>query len=202
MTAKKIALVVDFQHDFLDFAFSKLPIPDSKQLVPKMIDYLGNLDPNEYEAVVFTQDWHDADYVEYMPDGTPYPSHCVKETVGADIAVPNPSALAALSGVQIPTYYIKKNVFDMWEESTLFVLDGQNNRGSSRDQLFDRFKHCPVEVSGVALNVCVDFAVKGLINRGFDVTVLKDLTAGLDLGNGEEDVDAVARYKGTNVKVV
>lgn len=179
---KKIVIVVDFQYDFLDLKNACLPIAGGRDLIPGMVEYLGTLDPEEVDAVVFTQDWHDADWVEYMPDGVPFPKHCVKHTVGAEVVVPRSVVPAG-----IDVYYLKKNVFSMWEEPTLYLENAFTGINVDRDLWFERRDCKNVEISGVALNICVSFALKGFVERGYNVTVVSNLTKGIDLGGGEND---------------
>ena len=198
MMTKKIVLVVDFQTDFLNLERSKLPIPDSKELMAPMAEYLMSISREDTAVVLFTQDWHSKDHVEYMPDGTPFPSHCVEFTPGAEIAV-NPTLVDTL----LPTYFLKKNAFDMWEEDSLEVTSEEFDY--DRDDFFEDLKakgFSEVEVVGVALNVCVNFAVRGLVDRGFVVTVRKDLTKGIDTGNGDYDMVAEKVFEDINVTIV
>jgi len=173
--AKKLVGIVDFQVDFLDLVGSKLPIPGSKELIIPMTQYLIDLNPDEIEAVVFTKDWHEADFVETMPDGTPFPSHCVKNTVGSRLAV---NQLVINS--DIPVYTIYKNAFDTFEEDNLRI-EGYGTM-KTRDQFFSEMLAAGVneiEVGGVATDICVDFFVRGVAALGFDVTVKGSISKGL-----------------------
>lgn len=173
--AKKLVGIVDFQVDFLDLKGSKLPIPGSKELIIPMTQYLINLDPEETEAVVFTKDWHETDFVERMADGTPFPSHCVKNTVGAELAV-NPAVI----NPRIPVYTIYKNAFNTFEEEGLSI-EGYGTM-KTRDQFFSEMLQKGIkniDVGGVATDICVDFFVRGAAALGFEVTVEGSISKGL-----------------------
>lgn len=189
MTDKKLVVVVDMQNDFMDFEDSNLPIPGSSDIIPEVNHYITReLRPGNVAAVVFTQDWHDEDHVEYDPDGNPFPKHCVKGTKGAELCVGDGSVPRP-----IPVVGLRKNMFDMWGEDDLTVFPKDsiseeriqrmfNTTEPNRDAFFEYWKKqgvTDVEVVGVAADVCVNQAVHGLKNRGFRVTVRGDLTKGI-----------------------
>lgn len=177
-------LVVDDQHDFFDLEGSCLPIPDSKKVIEPTNQFLQMQRYNQCKGVLFTQDWHNADHVEYMPDGNPFPKHCVEGTKGAKLAV-----LSATVPSPIPLLNLRKNVFNMWEESSLQVaaMDPVSrirfgNEPQDRDAFFAEMLEKglkDVVVIGVASDICVNFAIKGLVERGFNVTVVRPLCKGL-----------------------
>jgi nicotinamidase-related amidase len=102
----------------------------------------------------------------------------------------------------IPVVGLRKNMFDMWGEDDLTVFPKDsiseeriqrmfNTSEPGRDAFFEYWKKqgvTNVEVVGVALNICVAQAVRGLVNRGFDVTVRENLTKGIDVGGGDNDL--------------
>lgn len=177
-------LVVDDQNDFFDLEGSCLPIPDSKKVIEPTNQFLQMQRYSQCKGVMFTQDWHNADHEEYMPDGNPFPKHCVEGTKGAALAVqfgtiPSP----------IPVLNLRKNVFNMWEESNLQVaaMDAVSrarfgNEPQDRDEFFKEMLAKGIKdvvVIGVASDICVNFAIKGLVDRGFNVTAIRPLCKGL-----------------------
>lgn len=197
---RKFLVVVDMQYDFIDYKHSKLPIPGSKKIVKRINHYLNELHHDNYIGVLFTQDWHDPEHIERMPDGTPFPQHCVANTKGASLCV-DPYLIPR----RIDAYSLKKNEFNMWQESNLIVesLIGEPIFDRKpRDQFFQDVKKYgikQVDICGVALNICVSHAVHGFVKNGFDVTLLKDLVHGIDVGNGDKDLIPEKHFEGLPV---
>ena len=214
MTDKKLVVIVDMQNDFMDFEDSRLPIPGSSTIIEGVNRYITReLRPADVAAVVFTQDWHDEEHVEYDPTGNPFPKHCVRDTPGAELCVMDSSVPRP-----IPVVGLRKNMFDMWGEDDLTVFPKDsisedriarmfNTPTPSRELFFEYWKKqgvTEVEVVGVALNICVAQAVHGLVNRGFNVTIRQELTKGIDTGGGEDDltIDGVFRDIRDQIRVV
>lgn len=177
--AKKIVIVVDMQRDFMDYEDSALPIAGSSAIVDPINNYLATLNPNEVEAVLVTQDWHTADHIEYNPDGNPFPSHCVIDTPGAEVIV-NINAINS----DIPVFGLHKNEFNMWEESDIkiFPISHPEHPEVYRNDWFFRYLReniSEIEVIGVAADVCVQAAIAGAVEHGFNVKVIEELTKGL-----------------------
>lgn len=222
MTQKRnvLVLVVDTQVDFV-MEHGRLPVPGAEKIVLPGIRFLANLDPDEVAGVLFTHDTHDAK--TYMGSrenlGDPaagirgFPLHCEVDTPGWQ-NVFNP--LIVPDG--IPIWSLRKGVFDMWEEPSHKVRihpiprmgeDGYS-WGTERDFFFhghadQNGRHDPtarggeignvdtVRVIGVASDFCVAWAINGLLERGFRVEVVGDLTAGI-----EKDIErtVVDRFAG------
>lgn len=177
-------LVVDDQNDFFDLEGSCLPIPDSKKIIEPTNQFLRMQRYSQCKGVMFTQDWHNKNHIEYMPDGQPFPQHCVEGTKGASLSVQ-----AGTVPTPIPVLNLRKNVFNMWEESNLQVtaMDAVSSAhfGSEPQDRDEFYKEMlakgikDVVVVGVASDICVNFAIKGLVDRGFNVTAIRPLCKGL-----------------------
>ena len=192
MSDFKLALVIDAQYDFMD-PNGALYVPDSDQVTPVLNDYLQSLTlENGYIGVVFTADTHDEetypDSLEAKGDpenGIPgFPPHCYTGTDGFKFAI-NPKNVPEGTKKLI----LNKGVFNMWEESDLvlrpLVLSGEPvayGGEVDRDAWFNTILANgveEVEVTGVAADYCVKWAVEGLVARGFKVTLYDNLTAGI-----------------------
>jgi len=85
---------------------------------------------------------------------------------------------------------INKDVFDMWHGDKFkvraFPLAGEPvayGGDQERDEFFDNLVSAgidQVEVSGVASDYCVKYAIEGLLQREFTVTIYDNLVAGID----------------------
>lgn len=179
---------VDTQFDFMrkggapNEYVGKLVVEGAQAIEPQL-QRLTNLAEKYNVQVINTADWHRADSAELSatPDfATTYPEHCMQFTKGAEF-VP--------ATKPINPHYVN------WDENaTAFVgdvLQTQRNIVMLKDK-FDIFagnKYAntvtqavldqptgkkTVVVYGVATNVCVDYAVVGLRERGYNVLVPED----------------------------
>jgi len=175
--SKKFVIVVDAQVDFMTET-GALYVPESEPIIGKINDYLSNLNSGEYAGVLYTQDTHDSLAYPESLEAEAFPPHCYENTEGWEIAV--------TENINVPAHYLTKGVFDMWAEDNLMVAyenSGGNPKKTERDVFFSNLQLSgitEVEVVGVAADFCVKWAVDGLAERGFKVTVKGDLTAGIE----------------------
>jgi len=180
--SKKFVLVVDAQGDFMD-ASGALYVPGAAELRPAVDYYLKELDSSVL-GVLYTQDTHDP--LSYPPseEGQVFPPHCYEGTPGWEFAV--------TTDVVPKTYFLKKDVFDMWADPVGLVEFTNASGGpkkNERDVFFSNLKLQGVDtidVLGFASDYCVKWAVEGLLERGFKVRILRGLTAGI-----ERDIETV-----------
>jgi nicotinamidase/pyrazinamidase len=187
----KILVSIDTQVDFV-MEYGKLPVPGAENIVVPGVKLLNTLDPQEFAAVIFTYDTHEAEEyngslenVGNPETGAPgFPIHCERNTPGWE-NVFNPSLIP--EGIQF--YELEKDVFDMWEKEETYLCEGRQAGNSFPRKLYiDRDKffkyYIPVEVDtvviiGVASDFCVLQALRGFVERGYKVEVVENVTAGI-----------------------
>lgn len=185
-------LVVDVQNDFteggaLGCEGGKQVAKDVKELIE-----VGN-----YDLVVSSQDWHDADNDNgghFAAEGedpdfvNTWVVHCVGGTEGADYQEPLTETdfdVRILKGQGVPAY----SAFEGTEEGTGALLS---------DVLKDRgITH--LDVVGIATDYCVKASVLHALEAGFDVRVLIDLCASVADESAKEAVRTMTDA-GANVK--
>ncbi len=173
---KKIVIVVDTQADFMN-PDGALAVGGADALVEPMNAWLGALRPDDTAAVLFTFDTHFADTYPLSEEAKQFPIHCVRETGGWHNVLD-----AGRIDPAIPTWRLEKGVFAMWEEDGLKVEPIGGGVPIDRDAFFRDLKASGVEeavVIGVAADYCVRWAIDGLVERGFRVTVPQALTRGI-----------------------
>ncbi|PTQ61038.1 nicotinamidase/pyrazinamidase [Sphingomonas aurantiaca] len=182
----RFVVVVDTQWDFMA-GEGALSVAGAAALVAPMQAWLSALQPADVAGVLFTFDTHFRETYAASPEAAMFPIHCVRDTPGwanmLDIALLDPA---------IPAWRIEKGVFDMWAEPGLAIEDARDPGAPSipREAFFSRLaaQHTTdVMVIGVAADYCVRWAVEGLVERGFAVTVPAGLTRGI-----ERQIDTVA----------
>ena len=173
---KRFVIVVDMQRDFVA-ADGALPVPGAEALIAPMNAWLASLDPAEIAGVLFTLDTHLPEVYARSEEAKQFPLHCVKDAPGWSLMVA-PSAVDPA----IPTYTLEKGVFDMWEEPDITLTPGDRSEPIEREAFFAQLKAAGVQdvtVVGVAADYCVRWAVEGLIQRAFRVSVIPSLTRGI-----------------------
>ena len=175
----RFVVVVDTQWDFMA-ADGALSVAGAADLVAPMQAWLSALKRDDIAGVLFTFDTHFRETYAASPEAQMFPIHCVRGTQGwgnmLDVGLVDPA---------IPAWRIEKGVFDMWAEPGL-VIENARDRAQPvmpRDAFFDEVLASgvtDVTVIGVAADYCVRWAVAGLIDRGFAVTVPADLTRGIE----------------------
>lgn len=161
---KKILLVVDTQYDFM-MSDGRLYVPGAEEIVVPLIKYVQNTGNNGFEYIYFTYDTHEAEEYANSAEGKMFPLHCEEGTSGHENVI---NTLLIPDDLIDNTVIHYKPVFDMWEEEE-----------PTRDAFWDTKTDYTVYVCGVATDVCVLQAVRGLLDRGFKVVVLEDLTRGI-----------------------
>lgn len=179
---KTIFWNVDTQYDFMRNDQSHrgtLAIPGAKDIEPqlgrltRMADALG-------KTVVNTADYHTlrSREISENPDfRTTFPAHCLRETRGAGY-VPatqpeDPYIVdwkdATFDPAQVQAH---RNIILLKDEFDIFHPAGAPHTG----KVLDLIQPDRVVVYGVATNVCVDYAVLGLLNfgKGIEVYVVRD----------------------------
>src|SRR3989338_8346269 len=171
---KTIAWNVDTQYDFMR-ADGKLYVQDEEKIEGNL-EKLTNLFRKKGTAIVNTGDWHNEHTAEISdtPDFVnTFPEHCMQNTHGADyVGATKPANalyvdwqdekadLDAIAGAKEIVIY--KDMFD--------VFAGNPHT----DKIVDALGPDRVIVYGVATNVCVNYAVRGHLERGLEVYVVED----------------------------
>ena len=166
---------VDTQYDFMR-ENGKLPIPGAIE-IEKNLEDLTLLAKEKNLQLINTGDWHEKTSKELSdkPDFVnTFPPHCMKNTIGAEFvpatAPENPYVIdwrakdfdkEKLRNAKNVVLY--KDAFDIFSGNKY------------ADQVVvDVIKPDRAIVYGVATNVCVDFAVMGLLERNVEVYVPVD----------------------------
>lgn len=174
----RFVIVVDTQKDFMAID-GALSVAGADALVAPMASWLRGLDPETTAGVLFSFDTHDATVYPASAEAESFPIHCVRGSEGwrnvLDVALVNPA---------IPAWRIEKGVFDMWAEDGTTIENARDPAVPvmERDRFFaDLAKSgvSDVTVIGVAADYCVRWAVAGLIDRGFRVSVPEAMTRGI-----------------------
>lgn len=179
-------LVVDTQNDFCPGG--ALAVPEGDEVV----SVINNL-TEEFESIVFTQDWHPAGHhsfasshdgkepfdeitMDYGPQVL-WPDHCIQGTTGAefhpDLNV-NPAQLVIRKG-------FRKNI-----DSYSGFFENDHLTGTGLAGYLKERNIKTLYIAGLAADFCVKWTVLDARKLGFQVHVVTDAVRGLDV-NGSLD---------------
>lgn len=165
-------VIVDVQNDFAD-SKGTLYVKGSEKIFPNVKLWIDKF-VRENHPIFLTKDWHPVDHISFKNADNPngWPVHCVINTWGADthpsINVPGENWEYVLKG-------IKKDV----EEYSGFAP------GNGLDQRFKKYGIKRMVVVGLATDYCVKATVLDGLKQGYDVSVVSDAIAGVDINPGD-----------------
>ncbi|HTD35224.1 MAG TPA: nicotinamidase [Candidatus Elarobacter sp.] len=158
-------VIVDVQHDFLPGG--ALGVAEGERI----FDPIDELAPR-FARVYATRDWHPADHSSYAQYGGPWPVHCVAETHGAAFD---------------PRLNLE-NVDVVVDKGTDRLTDGYS--GFAATSLESDLREHGVRrifVCGLATDYCVKATALDAKAAGFDVVVIEDAAAAVNVQPGDEE---------------
>ena len=173
---------VDVQADFM-LPGGKLYVPGAEKIIPNIQRLVGAA----LEANIFIVSSADA-HSEHDPEFSRFPPHCIRGTAGARI-IPEGLAQKFLLIPNDPSFQLP-NDFGSYpqvviEKQTLNDFD--NPLAGEIVQLLG--SDVQYIVFGVVTEFCVQFAVKGLLERGRKVSIVKDAIETLNLDDGRRTLE-------------
>ena len=170
-------VVVDVQNDFADPRGS-LYVEGAEAAVARVREEIAAA-REAGVPVLYTQDWHPERTPHFTTDGGVWPPHCVGGTWGAEFHPDLP--------VDGPV--VRKGVGGEDGYSGFSVRDPESGEESATEleRLLRERDVTKVVVVGIATDVCVRATVLDALDRGFEVTVVADATAAVELEPGDRD---------------
>jgi nicotinamidase/pyrazinamidase len=194
--ANQALIVVDMQNDFCEGG--ALAVPGGKAIVPKVNRLIA-----EHDHVVLTQDWHPPEHASFatawegaepfstraFPYGpqTLWPAHCVQGTPGADFHPELEATKAEL--IVRKGFHRGIDSYSAFRENDRMTRTGLDGYLKARG--FTRIALC-----GLALDYCVAWSALDARQAGFDVTVMVDATAAIDLEGSRKKMLNEMRHAG------
>lgn len=179
----KALLVVDVQNDFCEGG--SLAVSGGAEIATKISEFLKGSD---YDLVVASRDWHDADNnnsghfanLGNEPDYKfSWPVHCVAETPGANYH-PN-----------LDSDLIQVHIYKGQGAHGYSAFDGITHEGGSLEELLKEKNISEVDVVGIATDHCVLASALDAKKLGFEVRVISTLTAGVSALSTELAIDSL-----------
>lgn len=165
-------LLVDVQNDFC--LGGALPVPDGDKVVVPL-NRVASCFEAAGLAVVASRDWHPEVTCHFKEFGGAWPPHCVQGSPGA----------AFHPALRLPdaTVVISKGISP--DSDSYSAFDGRSEDGMSLDETLSALNIRRLYVGGLATDYCVRSSVLDALSAGYEVTVLVDAIAGVDINQGD-----------------
>lgn len=161
--ARDVLLVVDVQRDFLPGG--ALGVPDGTRVVAPLNRCIG-LFAQRGSPIFASRDWHPRSHCSFKQQGGPWPPHCIADSAGAQFA--EELQLPPTAGVVSKATSPERDSYSAFGGTDL----EQQLRSLGAKRLF---------VGGLATDYCVLQTVLDARAAGFEVVVLSDAIAAVDV---------------------
>ena len=172
-------VVVDGQYDFCNPA-GALYVSGAETAVEHIVPFIHT--PERLAEVILTVDWHQARDASFIPQGGPWPPHCIGFSKGSQI---DERLVQACLDREIPFRVIRKGEVIETEEYGAFQhiekLSGGRYRLATMTDEVICADHRMV-ICGVAGDYCVLETLRNLLNGGLSVDVFASGIASIDGG--------------------
>ena len=177
-------VVVDCQYDFCNPA-GALYVSGAETAVNHILHFI-----NTHEGLaeaIFTVDWHQAKDASFIPQGGPWPPHCIAFAKGSQI---DDRLVQACLDREIPYRVIRKGEVIETEEYGAFqhiekLPDGSFRLSTMTDEVMCAGHR--MVICGVAGDYCVLETLRNLLNGGLVVDVFARGIASIDDGSKLND---------------
>ena len=181
-------LVVDMIHAFTD---GSMACQNAEAAVKNTISYLNQ---HPEHRVFYVRDYHPEDHCSFQEQGGPWPQHAVAGTKESQVE----EAFYTDVEKTINTPLERYNVFNKGSNPLEEEYSGFNAQNEQYGALKYNLTR-KVIVSGIATEYCVKNTVMDLLKNGFEVAVLKDGLAYLEIEGHEE---ALAEMKEMGAQII
>ena len=183
----KAIIIVDVQNDFCELG--NLAVEGGADTAANISSYLAG---HRYDCVVATRDAHidpGAHFSDHPDFVDSWPPHCVENTLGAMLH-------------ENLTYRTFSAVFAKGNYTAAYSgFEGTNEQGMPLADYL-RYRNIEsVDICGLATDYCVKETALDAVRRGFETTVLIDLTAAVHPDNVRSVTDELTRA-GVRIKRV
>jgi nicotinamidase/pyrazinamidase len=183
-------LIVDVQNDFTEGG--ALACDGGQEVARRITAFLAK-NADNYEVIIASRDWHDADNDNgghFAFDADPdyvhtWPVHCVAGTPGADYH-PNLDTSAV-------THHVKKGQ----GVPSYSMFEGTTDDGQRVVDVLEDHGVTSVDVVGIATDYCVLASSKDAITAGRQVRVVVDLVAAVSVASGQAALDELGHLGAT-----
>ena len=176
--------IIDVQNDFTEGG--ALAVAGGAAVAGGISRYVA-ANPNRYDQIFASRDWHDRDNdngghfaTVLAPDFiTTWPVHCVAETVGA--------AYHPDLDISVITVQVRKGQ----GRPAYSIFEGVTDAARTVAQTLAEFDIDQIDVVGIATDYCVLASVLDAVAAGHPVRVFDDLIAGVDVDSSRAALETL-----------
>lgn len=174
MDKQAALLIVDVQNDFCPSG--ALAVPDGDRVV-EPLNRAAQHFAVEGLPVLASRDWHPPRTSHFKESGGLWPSHCVQGSRGAEFH----------PGLHLPlgTLVISKGCDP--DSDSYSAFDGKTDGGKTLREVLEVGGIEQLFVGGLASDYCIRATVLDALEAGFEVTVLSDGIAGVNVAPGDAE---------------
>ncbi|NIL78265.1 Nicotinamidase/pyrazinamidase [Rhodococcus sp. B10] len=184
-TMTRALLIVDVQNDFTEGGALGV---DGGAHVARKVSTLLAREGDEYDVIVASRDWHDADSDNgghFATDEAPnftttWPVHCVAGTEGAEY---HPD---------LSTGSVDFHVFKGQGKPSYSAFEGVAENGTSLTDILKQNEVSDIDVVGIATDYCVRASALDAIEAGLSVRVLTEYVAGVAAQSSKASLEELA----------
>lgn len=181
MEARSALLIVDVQNDFCPGG--ALQVTDGDRVVAP-VNRAAERFAAAGKPVLATRDWHPPQTQHFREFGGSWPKHCVQGTPGADFHpdLRLPQGTLVLSKGSSP------------KQDGYSAFDGVDEAGRALKTVLLELGVRQLYLAGLATDYCILFTAREALKNGFQVFVLIDAVAGVDVipGDAERALEELA----------
>jgi nicotinamidase/pyrazinamidase len=172
MNKNAALLLVDVQNDFCPGG--ALPVANGNAIISPL-----NLVVSRFAEAGFTvlvsRDWHPAETRHFKEFGGAWPPHCIQGSNGADF---HPE-------LRLPDSTIVISKGTSPDSDAYSAFEGRAENALAPEEILVTRNIQTLYVGGLATDYCVRASVLDALRAGFEVVVLTDAVAGVDLTQGD-----------------
>ena len=172
MATQSALLIVDVQKDFC--AGGALEVPSGDRVV-EPLNRLADAFTRTQRPVYASRDWHPAQSAHFAPYGGAWPVHCVADTPGAEFH----------AGLDLPNDTILVTKGQSVSDDGYSAFQGRTASQTSFEADLKQREVTHLCVGGLATDYCVRHSVLDARHAGFEVSVVVDAVAGVNLTDGD-----------------
>ena len=174
METKKALVIVDVQNDFCPGG--ALGVQDGDRILPVLNKYIEKF-AQAGMPIFFTRDWHPTRTTHFNTDGGSWPRHCVQGSKGAEF---HPD-------LQLGSHAAVLSKGMAVDEDSYSGFEAVDSRGLSLGEVLRQSGIDRIYVGGLATDYCVKQTVLDGLAQGFQVVLLRDGVAGVNLQPEDSD---------------
>jgi nicotinamidase/pyrazinamidase len=167
-------LIIDVQNDFC--TNGALEVPGNERVI-EPLSRAAECFAAAGLPVLASRDWHPPVTRHFSAYGGVWPPHCVQESRGA--------AFHTALRLPLGTLIISKGMDP--DSDSYSAFDGISADGRSLQKILEELQVRHLYIGGLATDYCVCSSVLDARKAGFEVTVLEDAIAGVDVVSGDSE---------------